>query len=142
MAEHWLRPGYRTQYLCRKNLVASCDCYVAFSFNRAAPVESGCHRLIAESCIFRMPCRHCLSVVIIESQLRMLRMLRGLIVYPDYCAIIVLVALITKACCVVVALMVAHVLTPDTRACTRVNCGGLFKPLKSHHNATFVNNFV
>jgi hypothetical protein len=89
-----------------------------------------------------MPCRHCLSAVIIEPQLLLLRTLRGLIVYPDYRAIIVPVALITKACCVVVALMVAHVLTPDTRACTRVDYGGLFKPLKSHHNATFVNNFV
>jgi hypothetical protein len=43
------------------------------------------------------------------------------------------VALIMKICCVVVALMVAHVLTPDARACTRVDCGGLFKPLKSHY---------
>jgi hypothetical protein len=30
------------------------------------------------------------------------------------------VALITKACCVVVALMAAHALTPNARACTRV----------------------
>jgi hypothetical protein len=43
------------------------------------------------------------------------------------------VALIMKACYVVVALMAAHVLTPDARACTRVDCGGLFKPLKSHY---------
>jgi hypothetical protein len=35
-------------------------------------------------------------------------------VYPDYRAIIVSVALIMKACCVVVALMAAHTLTPDT----------------------------
>ena len=69
---------------------------------------------IAESRIFRKPCRHCPSVVIIESQLRLLRTLRGLFVYPDYRAIIVLVALITKAGCVVVALMVAHALTSDT----------------------------
>jgi hypothetical protein len=69
---------------------------------------------IVESRIFRIPCRHCLSVVIIEPQLRMLRTLRGFIVYPDYRVIIVPVALITKACCVVVALMVAHALTPDT----------------------------
>jgi hypothetical protein len=69
---------------------------------------------ITESCIFRMPCRHCLSALIIEPQLRLLRTLRGLIVYPDYRAIIVHVALITKACCVVVALMAAHALTPDT----------------------------
>jgi hypothetical protein len=88
---------------------------------------------IAESRIFRMPCRHCLSAVIIEPQLRLLRTLCGLIVYPNYRAIIVSVALITKACCVVVALMAAHALTPDTRACTRVDCGGMFKPLKSHY---------
>jgi hypothetical protein len=69
---------------------------------------------IGESRIFRMPCRHSLSAVIIEPQLRMLRTLRGLIVYPDYRAIIVPVALITKACCVVVTLMAAHALTPDT----------------------------
>jgi hypothetical protein len=55
-------------------------------------------------------------------------------VYPDYQAIIVPVALIMKACCVVVALMAAHALTLDARACTRVGCGGLFKPLKSIHN--------
>jgi hypothetical protein len=52
------------------------------------------------------------------------------------------VALITKAGCVVVALMVAHALTLDDRACTRVDCGGLFKPLKPHHSATFINNFI
>ena len=69
---------------------------------------------IIESRIFRMLCRHCLSAVIIEPQLRLLRTLRGLIMYPDYRAIIVPVALITKACCVVVALMAAHALTPDT----------------------------
>jgi hypothetical protein len=69
---------------------------------------------IVESRIFRMPCRHYLSAVIIEPQLRLLCMLRGLIVYPYYRAIIVPVALITKACCVVVALMVAHTLTPYT----------------------------
>jgi hypothetical protein len=46
------------------------------------------------------------------------------------------IALNTKACCVVVALMAAHTLTPDTRACTRVDCGGLFKPLKSHYAQT------
>jgi hypothetical protein len=69
---------------------------------------------ITESRIFRMPCRHCPSVVIIEPQLRQLRTLHGLIVYPDYRAIIVPIALIMKACCVVVALMAAHALTPDT----------------------------
>jgi hypothetical protein len=43
------------------------------------------------------------------------------------------VALIMKACCVVVVLMAAHVLTQDARACTRMDCGGLFKPVKSHY---------
>jgi hypothetical protein len=68
----------------------------------------------AESRIFRMPCRHCPSAVIIEPQLCLLRMLHELIVHPDYRATIVSVALITKVCCVVVALMAAHTLTPDT----------------------------
>jgi hypothetical protein len=66
--------------------------------------------------------------MIIEPQLRLLRTLCGLIVYPNYRVIIMSVALITKACCVVVALMAAHALTPDARACTRVDCGGSFKP--------------
>jgi hypothetical protein len=70
--------------------------------------------VIVESCIFRMLCRHYLSAVISEPQLCLLRTLRGLIMYPDYRAIIVSVALITKVCCVVVALMAAHELTPDT----------------------------
>jgi hypothetical protein len=43
------------------------------------------------------------------------------------------VALITKACYVVVALMAVHALTPDARVCTRVDCDGLFEPLKSHY---------
>jgi hypothetical protein len=44
----------------------------------------------------------------------MLRTLRGLIVYPDYRAIIVPIALITKACYTVVVMMAAHALTLDT----------------------------
>jgi hypothetical protein len=55
-----------------------------------------------------------MSAVIIEPQLRLMRTLRGIIVYPDYLAIIVHVTLITNACCVVVTLMAAHALTPDT----------------------------
>jgi hypothetical protein len=69
---------------------------------------------IVGSRIFRMPCRHGLSTVIIKPQLCLLRTLRGLIVYPDYRAIIVHVVLITKVWCVVVALMAAHALTPYT----------------------------
>jgi hypothetical protein len=42
-------------------------------------------------------------------------MLCGLIVYADYYRdIIVSVTLVTEACCVVVALMAAHTLMPDT----------------------------
>jgi hypothetical protein len=61
-----------------------------------------------------MPCRLCPSAVIIESQLRLLRTLRELIVYPDYRVTTAHVALVTKACCVVVALMAAYTLTLDT----------------------------
>jgi hypothetical protein len=130
LTKHWLRPDNTTQYLCSTNLAASC---IDVSLSRLVGSLPLSRTAIAESCIFRMPCRHYPSVVIIESQLRMLRTLRGLIMYPDYRAIIVPVALITKVGCVVVALMAAHALTPDTRACTRVDCGGLFKPLKSHY---------
>jgi hypothetical protein len=110
-AMHWLRPGNTTQYLCRSNLAASCDCYVALCLFGQLPLS---RTAITESRIFSMPYRYCLSAVIIEPQLRLLRTLRGLIVYPDYRAIIVHVAFITKACCVVVALIAAHALTPDT----------------------------
>jgi hypothetical protein len=46
LAEYWLRPGNTMQYLCRSNLAASCDCYVAFSLSRIAPVESDRHRRV------------------------------------------------------------------------------------------------
>jgi hypothetical protein len=69
---------------------------------------------IAESHIFRRPCRHYPCVTIIETQLRLLHTLCGFIVYTDYRDIIESLALVTEACCVVVALMAAHVLTPNT----------------------------
>ena len=69
---------------------------------------------IAESRIFRMPCRHCSSVVITEPQLRLLRTLCGLVAYPNYRATTVPVPLVTEAYCVVVAQMATHALTPDT----------------------------
>jgi hypothetical protein len=34
----------RHSILCHMNLATSCDCYVALSFNRTAPVESDRHR--------------------------------------------------------------------------------------------------
>ena len=55
-----------------------------------------------------------MSAVIMESQLRLLRTLRGLIVYPNYRVTIAPVALVTKACCVVVAQMATQTLMPDT----------------------------
>jgi hypothetical protein len=58
-----------------------------------------------------------MCVATIESQLCLLRLLcllRVLIVYLNYQATIVSVALITKACYTVVALMAAHALTSDT----------------------------
>jgi hypothetical protein len=66
---------------------------------------------IADSRIFRMPCRHCSSVVITEPQLSLLRTSCGLVAYPDYRAT---TALVMEACCVVVAQMATHALTPDT----------------------------
>jgi hypothetical protein len=44
--EHWLRPSNTTRYLCRKNLTASCDCYVVLSLNRTTPVELDRHRRV------------------------------------------------------------------------------------------------
>jgi hypothetical protein len=78
---------------------------------------------IAESRIFRMPCKHYPCVAIIEPQLRLLRLLRRLICCrsPDGRT---------------------HVDARYARACTRVECGGLSERLKSQHSATFVNNFV
>jgi hypothetical protein len=35
-----------------------------------------------------------------------------------------------------------HVDVKYARDCTRVDCGGLFKLLKSHYRAIFANNFV
>jgi NhaP-type Na+/H+ and K+/H+ antiporter len=97
---------------------------------------------IVESRIFRMPCRHCLSVVIIESQLRLLHMLRELIVYPDYRVTTVPVAFVTKACCVVVAMMAAYTLTLDTIELVLAWIVVCRSSPKVTLCATFVNNFV
>jgi hypothetical protein len=61
----------------------------------------------------------------------MLRTLRGFIVYPNYRAIILPIVLITKACCIVVTLMVAHTLTPDTLTSTEKLYSGGRKPIFS-----------
>jgi hypothetical protein len=63
-------------------------------------------------------------------------------VYTDYRDIIAYLALIMEACCVVVALMAAHALTPDTLelvlAWIMVGCSNPEVTLC----ATFINNFV
>jgi hypothetical protein len=109
LAEYWLCPGNTTQYLCRSNLAASCDCYVALSINRIAPVELDRHRWVA----YFSHALYALSVCR-EPQLRLLRTLRGLVLYPDYRVTTAPIAFVMKACCVVVALMATHALTSDT----------------------------
>jgi hypothetical protein len=47
IGEHWLRPGNTARYLCRTNLAASCDCYVALSLSRTTPIESDRHHRVA-----------------------------------------------------------------------------------------------
>jgi hypothetical protein len=99
---------------------------------------------ITESHIFRWPWRHCMCVTTIESQLRLLRLLcllRVLIVYPNYQATTASVALITKVWCVVVALMAAHALMPETLELVLTwIVVGRSSPW-SHIIRTFVNNF-
>jgi hypothetical protein len=96
---------------------------------------------IAESRIFCMPCRHGSSVVITEPQLRLLRTLCGLVAYPDYRATTVHVALVMEACCVVVAQMATHALTPDTIELVLAwIVVGRSSP-KVRLRATFINNF-
>jgi hypothetical protein len=97
---------------------------------------------IAESRIFRMPCRHCSSVVITEPQLRLLRTLCGLVTYPNYRATTAPVALVMEACCVVVAQIATHALTPDMieLVLTWIVVGR--SSPKVILCATFVNNFV
>jgi hypothetical protein len=109
--KYWLRPGNTTQFCVVRTWLRHVIAMSHSHLIRPLPLS---RTAITESRIFRMPCRHCLPAVIIEPQLRLLRTLRGLIMYPDYRAIIVSVALITKVGCVVVALMVAHALTPHT----------------------------
>jgi hypothetical protein len=96
---------------------------------------------IIESRIFCTPYRHCLSVVIIEPQLCLLRMFYGLVprLLSHNCA----------CCACYESLLCCR--SPDghtrvdaryVRTCTRVDYGGLFKPPKVTLYATFVNNFV
>jgi hypothetical protein len=134
LAEYWLRPGNTMQYLSRSNLAASCDCYVALSINRIAPVESDRHRRVTH----------------------FLWALKALHVCRNYWVTVALVAsVVPVACTYRVPQLPSHnciccagyeglmcCRCPDsrtcvdaryTRACIRVDCGGLFKPLKSHY---------
>jgi hypothetical protein len=133
LAEHWLHPGNTTQYLCRTNLAASCDCYVTRSFSRTAPVELDRHRRVAYFFLHALQalfvCRHHRATIAPVAH----------VVWSHNCA-----------CCVCYRGLLCCCSTDDrTRvgaryagACTHVKCGGLFEPLMSHHSATFVNNFV
>jgi hypothetical protein len=142
-AEYWLRSGNTTQYLCRSNLAASCDCYVALSLNRITPVESDRHRRITH---FSWA-------------------LKALHVCHNYWVTIALVVPVVPIACIYrVPQLPSHNCVccdgykglmccrcPDgsthtdaryAGACTRIECGGLSEPLKSHCRATFVNILV
>jgi hypothetical protein len=97
LAQHWLRLGNMTWYLCRTNLAAACDCYVALSLNRTGPVESDHHHQVTyfSQCpvgTVRLTwssshnCACCLDLsctLTIEPQLRMLWLLWRLVVLPQ-----------------------------------------------------------
>jgi hypothetical protein len=140
LAKHLLRPGNTTQYLCLTNLAESCDCYVALSFNRTAPVESDRHRRVAYL-------SHALLALFVY---RDHRDTNAPVVHVVWTFRVPRLSSHICACCACYkGLLCCR--GPDgrtrtdatyTRACTRVDCDGLFKPLKSHYFATFVNNFV
>jgi hypothetical protein len=69
-------------------------------------------------------------------------MLRGLVLYPDYRVTTAPIVFVTKACCVVVALMAAHALTPDTLELVFTWIVLLVQGPEVTLCATFVNNFV
>jgi hypothetical protein len=128
IGEHWLRPGNTTRYLCRTDLAASCDCYVALSLSRTTPVESDRHRRVTH---FSWA-------------------LKALHVCRNYWVTVALVARTYHVpqlpshdcvCCAGYEGLMCY-RCPDGRtridagyawACIRVDYGGLFKPLKSHY---------
>jgi hypothetical protein len=111
LAKHWLRPSNTTHYLCRKNLVVSCDCYVVLSLNRTTPVESDRQNRVAYFL-------HALQARFDRHDQR------ATIAPVAHVAWIYPVSRLSShnyACCacygglfVVVALMATHTLTPDT----------------------------
>jgi hypothetical protein len=63
-------------------------------------------------------------------------------VYADYRATIASIVLVTKACCVAIALMAAHALTSDTLELYSRGLWWVVQDPKVTLCATFVNNFV
>ena len=129
LAEHWLRPGNTTQYFCRTNLATSGDCYVALSLNRTTLVESD---------------HHCRAAYFFACPVGNVCLPRATIAPVAHVAWTYRVPQLPRhncACCTYYeGLLCCY--SPDghtrvdvryTRACTRVDCGGLFKPLKSHY---------
>jgi hypothetical protein len=131
-------PCQHDAILWRTNL-ASCDCYVALSFNQTAPVEWDCHRRVAY----------------------FLHALLALFVYRDHrdtnasIAHVVWTFRVPRlsshicACCACYEGLLCcrssdgrtRIDTSYAGACTRVECGGLSEPLRLLCRATFVNNF-
>jgi hypothetical protein len=113
LAKHWLRLGNTMQYLCHMNLAASCDCYVAVSLNRTAPVESDRHRRVAHY-------SYALQALSVCRDHQAIVMFVVHVVWTYY----VLVALVIKCllyCCCPHGR--THVDARYARACTRVDCG-------------------
>jgi hypothetical protein len=134
LAEYWLRHGNTTQYLCCSNLDASCDCYVALSLNRIAPVESDRHRQVTHFSLALKALHVChnywVTIALVASVVPIARTYRVPQLPSHNCV----------CCADYEGLMCCR--CPDgrtrvdaryTRACTHVDCGGSFKPLKSHY---------
>jgi hypothetical protein len=140
LSKHWLCPSNTTRYLCRTNLAASCDCYVKLSLSRTVPVESDRHRRVVYF-------SHALQALFV------CRDRRATIAHVAHVTWTYLVPRLPSHNCACFACYESllccdspdgrtHVDARYARACTRVDCGELFMTLKSHHNTTFVNNFI
>jgi hypothetical protein len=129
-----------TQYLCRTNLFVSCDCYVTLSFSRTALIESDRHRRVTYF-------SHALQA---PSIWRDHRTTIVLVAHVVWTYLVPRLSSHNCACCACYEDLLCCRRTDgrtlfDTRyvgACTHVQHGELYMPLKSHHSARFVNNFV
>jgi hypothetical protein len=140
LAKYWMRPGNMTHYLCRTNLVASCDCYVALSLSRTTPVESDCHHRVtyfSHALQARFVCHDHRVTIAPVAHIAWTYLVHRLSSHNCACC-----ACYEGLLCCRTPDGRAHVDTRYARACTRVECGGLFEPLKSQHSVTFVNNVV